>query len=340
MSYAIENRQGLGWINLRQYNRGDLKQGMLRSHLRRDAADPELLQLLSASKLVFDSLCEGHGPEDFELALTTIENESWFDRSKCYWLGNTVNKTHTENYFVLPYNMVNHCSYLDHVVQLNIDWQNYLRDKMFVCLIRRPSETRAQIAKRVLEQYQSSVRTLSYAVDNLTPRVDPWTGIRVPILLDGITDNTIGHRMNEPRVWQCLANCVVETSDQIFGSGDVGYTTLFLTEKTFKVFAWHQIGLWFAVPGTVSEVRRAGFDVFDDWVDHSYDDIEDQPKRFDQVFDQLDRLIIKIQESGGIQNVHQQLYPRFRNNYLRLFELKLQNFKSLADWKQKQLNPL
>ena len=44
-----------------------------------------------------------------------------------------------------------------------------------------------------------------------------------------------------------------------------------ITEKTLHTFLGCNIPIWIGSPGTVSAVRDLGFDVFDDIVDHSYD---------------------------------------------------------------------
>ena len=62
---------------------------------------------------------------------------------------------------------------------------------------------------------------------------------------------------------------------------------LFFTEKTAKPFCCNQIPLFVSAPGYVEILRRLGFDVFDDIVDHSYDKEDNIIKRCDLVFTQL-----------------------------------------------------
>ena len=63
-----------------------------------------------------------------------------------------------------------------------------------------------------------------------------------------------------------------------------------VTEKTFKAFGLRQIPLWFAVPGFIEQVRKLGFDLFDDIVDHSYDSIVEEHIRFETVAQQVKKL--------------------------------------------------
>ena len=55
------------------------------------------------------------------------------------------------------------------------------------------------------------------------------------------------------------------------------------------MFAWHQFPLWYAVPGTVSKLRDAGFDLFDDLIDHSYDDEGNPDIRMNKVVAELQK---------------------------------------------------
>jgi hypothetical protein len=79
----------------------------------------------------------------------------------------------------------------------------------------------------------------------------------------------------------------------------------------------------------VQAVRLAGFDLFDDWIDHSYDSIQDQNLRFNLVFDQLDQLLIKIAQQGGLETVSQLLNDRLHANWQRLQQL---NHESMRDF--------
>jgi hypothetical protein len=64
-----------------------------------------------------------------------------------------------------------------------------------------------------------------------------------------------------------------------------------LSEKLWKPIISGQFGLYIAYPGTVDHLRYLGFDVFDDYIDHSYDQEQDWKKRIAMVHEQLDTLI-------------------------------------------------
>lgn len=70
----------------------------------------------------------------------------------------------------------------------------------------------------------------------------------------------------------------------------------FLTEKTFKPIRAGQLFLIQGPPGTIGFLRKLGFDTFDDYIDHSYDTIDDWVKRTDTIHDELKKLFPDIRQ--------------------------------------------
>jgi hypothetical protein len=64
-----------------------------------------------------------------------------------------------------------------------------------------------------------------------------------------------------------------------------------LSEKTFKVFAAGQIPIMCGPQGAIDHLRQLGFDVFDDIVDHSYDNIIDWKERITSMHSSLDAIV-------------------------------------------------
>ena len=60
------------------------------------------------------------------------------------------------------------------------------------------------------------------------------------------------------------------------------------TEKSMKPFVWGQIPIFNTVYDNLKYIRKLGFDLFDDIIDHSYDLIEDPIERIKAVVDQLE----------------------------------------------------
>lgn len=60
-----------------------------------------------------------------------------------------------------------------------------------------------------------------------------------------------------------------------------------LSEKTFRTLLLPRPFILFNSPGSIQHLRRCGFDVFDDIVDHSYDDIFESVPRQEQILDEI-----------------------------------------------------
>jgi len=65
---------------------------------------------------------------------------------------------------------------------------------------------------------------------------------------------------------------------------------IFITEKTWQPIAAGQLFVILGNPGTVSHLRELGVDVFDDLIDHSYDNDPDPRSRLHKTHLELDRL--------------------------------------------------
>lgn len=70
----------------------------------------------------------------------------------------------------------------------------------------------------------------------------------------------------------------------------------FLTEKTYKPIRAGQLFLIQGPVGAVEYLRSIGFDTFDDYIDHSYDDIPDWKQRTEQVVIELKRISENIEK--------------------------------------------
>jgi hypothetical protein len=189
----------------------------------------------------------------------------------------------------MPTWMTIHCNWFDHIKSLTY---NDTIDRKFLCLMRRTNPVRATVAKNLVE-LGNSVRMSfgcqsNYSVQqyqHIFPR------IKLPITIDGIINrdetSISEHDQSNPVFHSCLFNIIVETSVQNLKNS---YSTRFITEKTFKAFALRQIPIWVAVPGLVAEVRKLGFDMFDDIIDHGYDSIPDENLRVKSVIEQIKKL--------------------------------------------------
>jgi len=71
---------------------------------------------------------------------------------------------------------------------------------------------------------------------------------------------------------------------------DISSHYTFLTEKTFKRFAWKHPFLIWGNPHSLKSLQRLGYKTFGDWFDEGYDSIIDPKERFDVLFAEIERL--------------------------------------------------
>jgi hypothetical protein len=119
------------------------------------------------------------------------------------------------------------------------------------------------------------------------------------------------HYAADPKMTLAFCNVVQETSydAEITPSN---WNTPFITEKSTKPFAWGQVPVYVATSGHVSFVRQLGFDMFDDIIDHGYDNEHDGRRRILMAVDQLQKICELPIEHW--QQYKQQNIERFRRN--------------------------
>jgi hypothetical protein len=76
----------------------------------------------------------------------------------------------------------------------------------------------------------------------------------------------------------------------ITNEGHLSWSVNSFTEKSMKPFVWGQVPLFNTVYNNLKYIRKLGFDLFDDIIDHSYDLIEDPIARIDAVVNQLEKI--------------------------------------------------
>jgi hypothetical protein len=235
--------------------------------------------------------------------------------------------------------MVNHGDFLSNIQKHPPDQQIVL-DKKFLCLIRRASPSRAAFASQLRQSIDPANIRMSFGSHHHSVELREFQPLFpndvLPILLDGIIPGDNREKIYDvENLWyQSLFNIVVESSTQT--DPDV-WTSIFITEKTFKAFAMCQIPVWFAVPGLVQQVRALGFDLFDDIIDHSYDSIQDQNLRIQAVIDFVSALD-QLYSVDNCQNMRFALWDRLQANYNLLSTLRQADAAELRDTINKFIN--
>lgn len=223
---------------------------------------------------------------------------------------------------------VNYCHFHDALLAENIDWENIeIDDTPIMSLCGRPTEDRARFIKQFLDLFGDKSRvsfgnTTHYP---LPPKemllyqsiMDPYEFPFKKGTDDKILD-TIHLQHNPPGhpLYKSLISVVNETNGY-------DHTGIFLTEKTFKVFAWHQIPIFVATPGHVKVVRELGFDLFDDIIDHSYDYAHPHIHQL-KIFSQLSKFLARYPTVHDVRELRKTLWPRIVANHELVIELKKQ----------------
>jgi hypothetical protein len=195
-----------------------------------------------------------------------------------------------------------------------IPWKN--RDKLLLSLSRRPTWFRVALTEELIKRNLIEHSIVSCGSDTESDS-DGWLDLFVtpelqqhfPLLVDGFLTRQSESFSNEISFSRAFVNVVSETShDTMPGwapalssffdanptkpapSGLHHWHRLFVTEKTIKAVAMRQIPIFNTVRYHVKLLRTMGLDLFDDVIDHSYDDIEDPMERIQAVAAQVEQL--------------------------------------------------
>lgn len=114
---------------------------------------------------------------------------------------------------------------------------------------------------------------------------------------------------------------------------------IFPTDKTYKTFFFHHIPILNSGHHLVKYFRDSGFDMFDDIVDHSYDNIIDSSDRFRAVCFEIDRLNQKY-SIQDLTDLREKIKPRLEDNQDRLIKSKGNFFNVTVTDFQKALNEM
>ena len=117
---------------------------------------------------------------------------------------------------------------------------------------------------------------------------------QMPLLIDDLgTNRHLSTYQTVPeQVQQSIINVIAEGTQVQVGVHTVEDTYIrpLISEKTTKAFACNQLPIWLATPGFVAHLRKKGFDVFDDLIDHSYDSELHTVKRIEMIAEQVSKL--------------------------------------------------
>lgn len=129
---------------------------------------------------------------------------------------------------------------------------------------------------------------------------------------DGSASADFGHE--EFNLWKSgLWHIVTET---VFY-----HNKLHLTEKIFKPIVAQRPFMLAAAPGNLAYLKSYGFQTFDQWIDESYDNIQDPDQRLQAIVDQTQRLC--SMSTAQLHQMHAEMKPVLEYNFNHLWN----NFK-------------
>jgi len=269
---------------------------------------------LCTNRVVVDFRAEGHNDSDIELLIKLLRERGVNDFCVAF---NAVVDCSKLNYRAECFITHHADSYYFFTRQRDVP-QDTKTDCAFLCLIRSVDETRAVFASRLLQLNVDLRLSLGAAtsLERLTDFERHFPRHTLPITVDGVLPMTHGHEdhdISNPLFRGCVINIVVESSCQHESNR---WHSIFITEKTFKAFAMWQMPIWWAVPGLVDSVRKLGFDLFDDVIDHSYDLEHDQDIRMQMLLDEIKRLSVM-----NLAHIRNTMRDRLAANWNRLAQI-------------------
>jgi|15BtaG_2_1085339.scaffolds.fasta_scaffold00255_19 hypothetical protein len=115
-------------------------------------------------------------------------------------------------------------------------------------------------------------------------------------------------------------NAILQAYDESYFSlvAETNYyqKTIFQSEKIFKPIMMLQPFVVAAEPGAIQAMRDLGYDVFDDYLNHSYDEIKDHMERMIALFNEVERLSAIPHKTW--QNWRFEMLPRNQQNLAKL----------------------
>jgi hypothetical protein len=220
---------------------------------------------------------------------------------------------------------VNSCGFYEKLLKENIDWENIEVDIPVISLAGRPTEYRAKFTKKLIEVCGDRARISLGNVSQFpldAAQRKTYETLMHPYsfpVSQGTDGKILGYILDQHGVpgyqlFKSLLQLVNETND--FSNDNIQ-----LSEKSFKVFAWHQIPIFMASPRQVETVRNIGFDVFDDIIDHSYDVATNIGLHDTRVLNIVAKFLKEYPTIESVNDLRKKLYPRLKANNDLLYSL-------------------
>jgi hypothetical protein len=182
--------------------------------------------------------------------------------------------------------------------------KNYNSTYTFLSLNRNARLHRKELIRALYRQNLNSHGLVSCMFSNQLENIEPNINDNYEIYNNHQNDNV--NNFNNK-----LRNYYKDTFVEIVSETSFTEPAFNLTEKTLNSVYGCSFPIFISSAGTVRFLRAMGLDVFDDVVDHSYDDIEEPWTRLDKA---ISLNINLLTETERIKYLHKTNQQRFINN--------------------------
>jgi hypothetical protein len=140
---------------------------------------------------------------------------------------------------------------------------------------------------------------------------------------------------NTVQSWGSVEQCIIDSRVSLIMETYTSDTHIVFSEKVFRCLQMPRPWLLYCSPGSVALLKRYGFDVLDDYVDISYDDIVVHGDRLQAILDQLETFIPReftaqqMMRFKQASQHNQKLLQQFQQDWPMKFQKVLSDIKSL-----------
>jgi len=225
---------------------------------------------------------------------------------------------------------------------LATEYHELPRSKNFTALVRTHKNWRANTMARLWTKglhergyfgYNSKLNAGDTPEDNPV-EIDSFGSLKhhtefflklCPFHADLLTSDqhNLYHHTVEAHHDDAYVNFVIETHLDADQSGGV-----FLTEKTFKPIKHCQPFIIVGACGSIQQLRNMGYRTFDHVIDHSYDTIEDNTKRWNAVCIEMER----IAKCKKIHKLYTDCKKELLHNQQLFLNSKKETLEKALDW--------
>ena len=207
------------------------------------------------------------------------------------------------------------------------------RPNKFICLNRRPSIHRYAVVSNLFDIRDQGILTCAlkgsysdwyqnWVEENflseyfeLAEKYKTEIKPNLPLTYDdGINPEVDNPAANEwGKVEKYYSSYLYIVTETFFENRAQGQDTLFLSEKIFKPIIFFQPFVAFARPGTLKLMQNLGYQTFGDFIDESYDTIDNDKQRMYKAVESVKKFVSLSNEE--IQQLMIKMTPIFKHNY-------------------------